>query len=233
LKPEKKKMFLDTMVEKLHKSLYNNKDALNYLYSRNVLEEDIKKYKLGYSNIVIVPEDKHEDRKRFLDENHNGRKFEKKIIFPLYDAMGRVMGIAGRSIQSKEFKNFVTTEGKTIGFFFGLFQALPYIYKENKAYIVEGYFDCMALSKVFPNTAAAMTAGLSEEQYKYLSMFCDDIITVFDSDDPGQNAAEKAKNLYKTRSFSLGYKDPAKCLETLGLSKFREFVIRKSQEILF
>jgi len=226
-------MFLDVMVENLHKSIYRNKEALDYLYSRYVTEEDIKNYKLGYSMVVSVPEDTHEDRDRFLKENAKGRKFEGKIIFPLYDVMGRVIGIAGRSIQMKDFKNFITNEGKTIGFFFGLYQALPYIYKENKAYIVEGYFDCMAMKKVFPNTVGAMTAGLSEEQHRYLSMFCDNIITVFDSDEPGQSATDKVRELYKVQSFGLGYKDPAKCMETLGPEKFKSFVLKKSQEILF
>jgi DNA primase len=225
-------MFLDILVENLHKSIYRNKDALDYLHSRYITDDDIIKYKLGYSKVVSVVEDKHEDRERFLKENARGRKFEGKIVFPLYDVMGRVIGIAGRSIQAKEFKNFITNEGKFTGFFFGLYQALPYIYKENKAYIVEGYFDCMAVAKVFPNTVAAMTAGLSEEQHRYLNMFCDSIVTVFDSDEPGQEATEKAKELYKVQSFRLGYKDPARCMESLGPVEFKNFLLKKSMEVL-
>jgi DNA primase len=226
-------MFLDVLVESLHRSIHRNKEAIDYLHSRYVTDDDIIRYKLGCSKVVSTIDDGHEDRERFLKESFRGRKFEGKVVFPLYDVIGRVLGIAGRSIQTKEFKNFITDEGKFIGFFFGLYQALPYIYKENKVYVVEGFFDCLAVSKVFPNTVSAMTAGISEAQYSQLSMLCDNIVTVFDSDGPGQEATDKARELYKAQSFSLGYKDPAKCLETLGPDKFKKFVLKKSQEVLF
>jgi len=227
-------MFLDVMVENLNRSIYHQEEALKYLQSRYVSNEDIKNYRIGCSKVVSVPEDTHAERNRFLIESSRGRKFDSKIILPICDPMNRVLGIAGRAIQTKEFKNFITDEGKFVGFFFGLYQALPYIYKENKAYVVEGYFDCMAMSKVFPNTVASMTAGLSTEQHTLLKMFCDSIVTVFDSDDAGRTATEEAKEADSSiQSFEVGYKDPAICLETLGLQKFKKYILKKSQEILF
>jgi DNA primase len=227
-------MFLDVMVENLSRSISRQEEALKYLHSRHVSDEDIKNYRIGCSKVVSVPEDNHSDRDRFLIESARGRKFDGKIIFPICDMMDRVLGIAGRSIQSKEFKNFITNEGKFVGFFFGLYQALPYIYSKNRVYVVEGYFDCLAFRKIFPNTVASMTAGLSVEQHALLKMFCDSIVTVFDSDEAGRIATEEAKGMDNSiQSFEVGYKDPANCLETLGLQSFNKYILRKSQEILF
>ena len=49
-------MFLDILVENLHKSIYRNKEALDYLHSRYVTDEDIEAYKLGYSKVVSIPD---------------------------------------------------------------------------------------------------------------------------------------------------------------------------------
>ena len=221
-------MFLDILINNLHQSLFRYDHVLNYLHSREVTDEDIKKYKIGYNNIVRIPEDSDPEREYFLKSTRNGHKIEGKIIFPYQDALGRIIGFLGRSVEAKEYKVFVTEEAKFTGFFFGLFQALPYIYEQNRAYIVEGPFDQMALAKVLPNTVASLTAGLSDAQYDFLRFYCDEIITVFDSDKTGRYATEKALERKNVQGMELGsYKDPARCLEMLKLSKFRKFILEK------
>lgn len=225
-------MFLDALVEKLHASLSRYPDARNYLHSRLVSDEDINEFKIGYSKIVHAPDEDSADRKRFDDETQKGRKLENKIIFPFTDAIGRMVGLAGRSIDSKEFKTFSTEEAKYTGFFFGLHQALPHIYQSNKVYLVEGYFDLLAFKKVFPNSVATLTAGMNEPQHDLLSFYCDTIVTCFDSDKTGELGTELALKQWKNvRKMSLGYKDPAQCLEILKLKAFKQFVIEKAQQV--
>jgi len=222
-------MFLDALTTILHASISRYPEALAYLKSREVTAEDVRKYRIGYSKVVRVPEDNSTDRARFQDETWQGRKLEGKIIFPFQDALDRTVGLAGRSIESKEFKNFVTEEGKFIGFFFGLAQALPYIYETRKVYLVEGFFDLLAFAKVFPNTVATVTSGLNEAQHDQLSFYCDTIVACFDSDQAGRDGTEKAMKWNNVRSMCLGpaltgYKDPAECLEKLKLPAFTKFV---------
>ena len=224
-------MFLDTLVKNLHHSIFRYDEVLSYLKYREVTEKDIEKFDLGFGKVVTVPDDETSDRQRFMDESWKGRKFENKLIFPIKDPIGRVVGIIGRSIDTKGFKIYVTNEAKFSGFFFGLYEALPCIYEKNRVYIVEGPFDSMAFSKVLPNTVATLTAKLHESQYELLNFYCDNIITVFDSDKAGKDGTEKALKYENVHSMFLGYKDPSKCLEELKLDKFKKFVMDKLQKV--
>jgi len=222
-------MFLDDLVARCHANLPRYPEAVEYLKNRFVTDDDIKAYRLGYSKVVTIPDDGHPDYKRFMGETHKGRDFEAKIILPMMDGLDRVMGIAGRAVASKEFKTFITSEANFCGFFFGLYQALPYIYSSNRVYTVEGWFDEIAMRKALPNTVATGTSGISEQQYEYLRFYCDQVVTCFDSDKAGEMGRERAERLFNTMSFNLGYKDPAKCLEMLGLQKFKAFVTNKAK----
>jgi len=221
-------MFLDNLVTTLNQVIFRYPDALNYLHSRGVTDDEIRTRKIGYSKVISVPDDGSPDRKRFMNESYRGKKFENKIIFPIQDPMERVIGIAGRNIVTKEFKTFITEEAKCMGFFFGLFQALPIIYKENRTFIVEGYFDQIAMAKVLPNTVATLTSSISDTQYEFLMMYCDQIITCFDSDGPGQRGTERALEFGNVYAMNIGYKDPAKCFESLSFSNFKEHITKKA-----
>jgi len=223
--------FLDTLVKFCHYSIYRYPDVLNYLHSRYITDEDIKKYELGYNKIISLSNDGSSDWGRFVDECKKGAKFENKIIFPLKNERGKVIGISGRDIESKEFKNFVLDEGKYTGFFFGLYDALPFIYERNCAFVVEGAIDSISLSKVISNSVALLTAGLNDAQYKLLKFYCDYIVVIFDSDNTGKYAEKRALERDNVFSLSLGYKDPARCLECLGPNKFSQFIMKKLKEI--
>jgi len=234
-------MFLDDLSMTLHRSLPRYEEALAYLRSREVTDEDIVKYRLGYSRVISVPDDGSEDRRRFMNETQKGHRMEGRITFPLLDGMGRTIGLGGRTIHEKGYKTFLTEEAKEVGFFFGFYQAMPHIYKDNRAYVVEGYFDVIALAKVLPNTVATVTSGINDPQYDQLRMYCDVIVACFDSDAPGEAGKQRILNRHDLatdvvqrhpiRFMSLGYKDPAKCLETLKLAAFRKFVLAKAQAV--
>lgn len=222
-------MFLDVLIKNFHASISRYPEVLRYLYSRHVTNEEIKKYEIGYKKIVGIPEDPGEDRKRMMSECYNGRKLERKIIFPIKNLCNITVGLIGRTVESKEFKIFVNGEAKYTGFFFGLQQALPHIYKENRVYIVEGPFDYFALVKVFPNTVAVLTSRLSEVKYGLLRKYCDTIVTVFDSDKAGKEGMENALEYEGVVQMGTGaYKDPALCLKSLSLSKFKKFMQDKA-----
>ena len=227
-------MFLDDLVVISSRALKRYPEAQAYLAGRLITGEDIEKYRIGYWKTIGVPNDGTEDRERFMEEAWKGRRYEGMIIFPILDALGRAVGIIGRSISSKLFNTFLLEEARYNGFFFGFYQALPDIYERNKAYVVEGAPDTIALSKVIPNTVGASTAGLYENQYEYLKLFCDEIVTVFDSDEAGREAADKAVKFLKGVSkMDLGYHDPDNCLKTLGLQGFHKHVKNKMNKLSF
>ena len=223
-------MFLDDIVSSLNRSIFNYPEILDYLKSRGVSEAEVREYGIGYGRVVGVPEENSPDRKRFMIETWKGRKFEDRVVFPIRDAVGRVIGIIGRSIGVKGFNIYATDEAKFEGMFIGLYEALPYIYRENQVFVVEGPFDWTALAKVLPNTVSVMTAGLNEDQNGLLRMYCDRIITVFDSDEVGRRAAEIAEKKFGTMTLDLGYGDPNDCFKQLGPS-FKNHVLRKFRDI--
>ena len=210
----------------MHQFLYRNEEALDYLHSRRVTDEEIKEFKIGYSRVVSIHDDGSEDYENFMRESYRGRAYERKIILPLYDLWGNPIGALGRAIDSKEFKYYLTKEGKFFGAFFGFFQALPEIYRTGRVFTVEGPFDFLAFRKVYPNVVATMTAELTDDQYELLNFFAKDIITVFDSDGPGRKAAERAREKWpKIKTVSLGFKDPDGALKYWSdPRKFTEYV---------
>lgn len=221
------KLFLEKIINSLHQSIYRYPQALNYLYGRGVTDEDIRKFKIGYSKIVPVLDDSSKEYERFLEESSRGKKLENKVVFPICDCMGQVVGVVGRDIEVKVFKVFVLETAKTLGFFFGLNYSLPYIYEKNVVFVVEGVFDFLALKKVIPNCVATLTSHLSDAQYEFLQAYCDIIIIVFDSDEVGFRGKDKLREYKNVYSMSLGYKDPSKCLNVLGESEFKAHVKNK------
>jgi DNA primase len=231
-------MFLDTLVKNFNRSIHRYPEVLKYLKSREVTDEEISKFCIGYNKIILVPDDPDNlDRDAFMNECFGGRKLENKLIFPFKNSIGNVVGLIGRAIDTKEFKIFTTKQAEFEGFFFGLYEALPSIYKENRAYIVEGPFDYLALSKVLPNTVSTLTSKINDAQYDFLRMYCDEIVTVFDSDAAGDKGREKAEaragvlSKNRVQSINLGYKDPAKILEEMKFKKFKEYILKKTKEI--
>ena len=226
-------MFLDTFINRMHASLYRYEEALRYLESRGVTDEEIKRFRLGYNNIAIIPDDGSKERQRFLDEGLKGKKYERRIIIPFEDVLGRVNGLLARSIESREFKIFATEEAKFSGYLFGLPQALPSIYETGKAYVVEGPFDLLAMIKVVPNVVATITAGINEAQHALLRLFARYIVTIFDSDSAGRKAAQTAKRLsWSDFDINLGYGDPSNCLKEKSLDGFKKHVQFKIKEAI-
>jgi DNA primase len=218
-------MFLDVLVQMLHGALSRYDVAKEYLRSRGITDEEMVELKLGYSRIISVPKEESVDYETFAKETYRGKAFEQKIIFPIYDPIGRAIGLFGRAIDTKEFKFWLTEEGKFTGAFVGLYHALPHIYETGKVFVVEGPFDWVAFRKVYKNTVGAMTAGLSDAQYEILSFFAEKIVTVFDSDKAGNYATFESQKKWKNvSSVDLGWKDPSQCLKDMGLIKFTKFI---------
>jgi len=224
-------MFLNHLINKLHESIYHHETALNYLHGRKVTDEEINTFKIGYSRIIATVDDGSEDYQCFLKETRRGKALESKLIFPLYDMIGNPSGVLGRSIDTKEFKFYLTLEGKFSGAFFGLYQALPAIYETGMAFVVEGPFDFLAFRKVYPNSVATLTAELTEAQYSILNMFAKHIITVFDSDVAGRKAAERALQWPNVKSACLGWKDPDSGLKYLEFEEYKKYVLKRMSPV--
>jgi DNA primase len=188
--------------------------ALNYLkIDRAFSDETIQGFKLGYSpsgwetlsNYLI--EQKHFSPQSIIaagliiprkDETSYYDRFRDRLMIPILDLRGRVIGFGGRTLSDEQPKylNSPETElfdkGNTL---YGLDRAKDSISKTDRAVVVEGYFDVIALHAVGINSAvAALGTALSSAQVKQLVKFTESkqIILNFDADKAGNIAAERA-----------------------------------------
>ena len=191
-----------------------SKSALEYLtQNRQLQTETIKKFGLGYAPVGW------QTLYRYLVENKNypaplvekaglikPRKegggyydaFRDRVMIPIRDILGRTIGFGGRTMgdEQPKYLNSPETElfnkGKTL---FALDQAKAGISQSDRAVVVEGYFDAIALhEKGINNVVASLGTALSLEQVKLVLRYCDSkqLILNFDADKAGSNAAERA-----------------------------------------
>jgi DNA primase len=188
--------------------------ALNYLkIDRAFSDETIQNFQLGYSpsgwetlaNYLIT-------QKKFppkaieaagliiprKDGNSYYDRFRDRLMIPIRDVQGRVIGFGGRTLTDEQPKylNSPETElfdkGKTL---YGLDRAKDTINKTDRAVVVEGYFDVIALHAAgIMSAVAALGTALSSIQVKQLVKFTESkqIILNFDADKAGNIAAERA-----------------------------------------
>jgi DNA primase len=188
--------------------------ALNYLkIDRAFSDETIQNFQLGYSpsgwetlaNYLIT-------QKKFppkaieaagliiprKDGNSYYDRFRDRLMIPIRDVQGRVIGFGGRTLTDEQPKYLNSPEtdlfdkGKTL---YGLDRAKDTINKTDRAVIVEGYFDVIALHAVgITSAVAALGTALSSIQVKQLVKFTESkqIILNFDADKAGNIAAERA-----------------------------------------
>ena len=125
-------------------------------------------------------------------------RFRHRVIVPIRDRQGRVIGFGGRSLDGSEPKylNSPETEvfekGKHL---FGLDSASSAIRKDDRAVVVEGYFDVIALHAAgVTNAVASLGTALSSQQITQLCRCSDGkrIVLNFDADGAGVRAANRA-----------------------------------------
>ncbi|ERT09376.1 DNA primase [Lyngbya aestuarii BL J] len=189
-------------------------EALDYLTAKRRLNtETIQHFQLGYAPkgwemlYDYLVEQKHfpvhlvEQAGLILPRKKgNGYydRFRDRLMIPIHDLQGRVIGFGGRTLSDEQPKylNSPETElfdkGKTL---FGLDKAKTAISKQDKAVVVEGYFDVIALHAAgIENVVAALGTALSITQVRQLLRYSESkqIILNFDADTAGAKAAERA-----------------------------------------
>ncbi|MCX5887502.1 MAG: DNA primase [Proteobacteria bacterium] len=164
---------------------------LTFLSDKGILREDLQR--LG----LVIP---REDRKGFYD------RFRNRLIFPIADFKGRVVGFGGRAIEAEEPKymnspdSSVYTKGYHV---YGLHASLPSIRKTDQAIIVEGYFDFLSMYQHgIKNVVATLGTALTLHQIKLLKRYTKNLIIIFDSDEAGAKAAMRSLPLFLDEGIS-------------------------------
>jgi DNA primase len=191
-------------------------DILQYLHKRGINDESIQKFRLGYApngwdNISKFLAGRgysmdEIEKTGLLVKKENGGgaydRFRDRIMFPITDAMGAVIGYSARvspggdESQAKYIntpETLVYHKGKAL---YGLSYAKSDIKKKNYVLLVEGNMDVIASAQAgITNTVAVSGTALTMEQITMLKRYTENVAMLFDMDSAGQQASQKSADL--------------------------------------
>lgn len=187
--------------------------GLSYLKEREFRESTIQKFELGYAidqwedyskhalangykkdvivatGLGIAKDDKLLDR------------FKGRVIFPIHNLTGRVIGFGGRILSSEKSKakylnspeSDIYNKSKVL---YGIYFARNAIAKQNKCYLVEGYTDVISLHQSgIENVVSSSGTSLTVDQIKLISRYTPNITILYDGDPAGIKASFRGIDL--------------------------------------
>jgi DNA primase len=185
--------------------------ARAYLQGRGLGEEVVRRYRLGLSPSEGRTLLQKAREKGFSDDeltaaglrNRRGYDyFQGRLMFPLADVRGRVLGFQARKLREDdplEAKYVNSPEGELFqkgAILYGLDQARASIAKEDQAIVVEGQTDVMALRQAgLDLVVASMGTALTERQLKELGRLTRRVTLCFDGDAAGESATLRGMDL--------------------------------------
>ena len=189
------------------RELKRSPSAIDYLKGRGVSGEIAGKFGLGYA-----PDDWQGLKGAVEDytaaalnecglviDNNEGKRYDRfrdRVMFPILDARGNVIGFGGRVIGQGEPKYLNSPEtslfekGREL---YGLFQARRAIRDSQTAIVVEGYMDVVALAQSgVENAVATLGTATTPTHVQKLLRIADNLVFCFDGDRAGRKAAWRA-----------------------------------------
>ncbi|MDR2558106.1 MAG: DNA primase [Oscillospiraceae bacterium] len=220
--------------------------GLDYLYSRGLTPNTIRKYGLGYAppgwsalKEHMRAENYSEDElieASLLSRGNKGNTydfFRYRIMFPVIDRRGNVIGFGSRTLDPDD-KQFKYMNSKETAVFKKSASLFSINFAKNAAdkktmFLCEGNMDVIILNQAgFENAAATCGTAITAEQARLLRGYCEQVIIATDSDLAGQKAAEKAVNLLGQAGLSARVlelpadtKDPDDYIRKYGAEAFR------------
>jgi len=205
-----------SVAEAYARNLASDAKALHYAtQERGLSAEVIERYGIGFApaqtTALAQLFDDYQANQDLIDvglvvrieddgPNH-GRRFDRfrdRLMFPIRDTRGRVIGFGGRVIHNNNPKAAkYLNSPETVLFskhrvLYGLHEARAAIMRSKQAYVVEGYMDVVALAMHgLSNSVAAMGTALTADHVRLLLRFTRNVCFLFDGDPPGQAAAWK------------------------------------------
>lgn len=144
---------------------------------------------LAESGLVILREEEGQEEKRY-------DRFRDRIMFPIRNVKGDVIGFGGRVMDKGEPKYLNSPETPVFSKgheLYGLFEARNAIHNLGYALVTEGYMDVVALAQLgFANAVATLGTACTPDHVRLLMRFTDNVVFSFDGDGAGRRAARKA-----------------------------------------
>ena len=229
--------------------------ALQYALGRGMPKSTIINFGIGYAPDSWSSLVDHLRKKGYTDQElrdsglvtvskKNGNLFDRfrdRLMFPIIDVRGNVIGFGGRIMKNDPNAAKYLNSPETLIFnkrknLFGLNVAkktkLPYMI------LVEGYMDAIALHQYgFDCAVASLGTSLTEEHAVLLSRYTENVVLIYDGDEAGQRAAQRAIPMLEKAGLSVKVlqlkdaKDPDEYLKKFGADKFRLLLNESSNRV--
>lgn len=229
-------------------------DGYEYLRKRQLSDETIKKFGLGFANVSNNDLVRYLKSKGFadgliqeaglasFDEKYGMHdKFWNRVMFPIQDINHRVIGFGGRVMGEAKPKYLNSPETMIFDKSRNLY-GLNYARTSRKSNIIlcEGYMDVIAMHQAgFSQAVASLGTAFTEGQASLLKRYTEEVILAYDSDEAGTKAALRAIGILKEAGLTgkvlnlEPYKDPDEFIKNLGNEAFEERIKTAENSFFF
>ncbi len=242
------------------------KEALSYLLGRGLSADTVVRFGLGFApnswdSLICAMEEKGYTQKELQDAGlvstrqrertrTDGTKetflscydrFRNRVIFPIIDVRGNVIGFGGRVMDDSEPKYLNSPETLIFNKRKNLF-ALNVAKKTKMGMLVltEGYMDTITMHQYgFDGAVASLGTSLTQEQAGMLSKYTKQMVLCYDGDQAGQNAAKRAISILEKTGIAVkvlrmqGAKDPDEFLRKFGAERFQKLLNDSADQAVY
>lgn len=189
------------------KSVYG-KAATKYLHERNLDDDIIKEFEIGLSmndnNVSKLLDKKGYDVNDLVDIGLCGKKgnfiydtFRNRIIFPLYNLTGQVVGFSGRIYNGEDESKYINSKESVIfkkgTLLYNYHRAASYARDKREIIVVEGFMDVIRLYTIgIKNVVATMGTAITKDHAELIKKLSKNVVLCFDGDKAGKKATVSA-----------------------------------------
>jgi len=230
--------------------------GLSYLKEREFRESTIEKFQLGYAidqwedyskealangykeDILVSTGLSIDKDDKLLD------RFKGRVIFPIHNLTGRVIGFGGRILSSEKSKaKYVNSPESDIynksKVLYGIYFARNEIVKQNKCYLVEGYTDVISMHQAgVENVVSSSGTSLTVDQIKLISRYTPNITILYDGDPAGIKASFRGIDLILEQGMNVKIvlfpegEDPDSYARNHSTSETEDFIVNKAVDFI-
>ncbi len=253
--------FVSTFAQKYFTENLFKKDegkaiGLTYFKERDFTESTIKKFQLGYgidkwddftqhalssgykidylikTGLTISKENKHYDR------------FRGRVLFPIHNLSGKVIGFGGRILSSEKSKaKYVNSPESDIynksKVLYGIYFSRNAIINKNNCFLVEGYTDVISLYQAgIENVVASSGTSLTTDQIKLIKRYTSNITILYDGDEAGVKASFRGIDMILEEGMNVRIvlfpegEDPDSYARNNHASEVQEFISKKAEDFI-
>lgn len=194
----------------------HGKTAREYIERRRISPEMVAEFQIGYGpdrwdGLVQMIQSKGWDSQSFelaglVSHRDSGGLYDRlrhRLIFPIFDAIGRPIAFGGRKLSEEDEPKYLNSPETKLfnksATLYGLHLAKKPIIDSKTAVIVEGYTDVIACHQGGArNVVATLGTALTGEHVTELRRYAEKVVLIFDADEAGQKAADRAVELFLT-----------------------------------